>query len=127
MHIDGERPGQVLMATNTTGLALSHQFFVTNWTSGLRFLVDTRAEVSVLPVAQLPRASLSEGPSLQVVNNFHIMTIGTISRTLNLGLHQTFEHLLNLGIIRPSSSLHMVPKKPPVTGNCEGICYARTV
>ena len=73
------------MATNTTGLASSRLFFVTDRTSYLRFLVDTGAEVSVLPVAQLSRASLSAGPPLQAVNNSNIATFGTVSRTLNLG------------------------------------------
>ena len=80
----------MLKATNTTGLSPSHLFFITDWTSGLRLLVDTGAEVSILPVAQLSRSSLPAGPPLQAVNNSSIATFGTTSRTLNLGLCQTF-------------------------------------
>ena len=88
------------MATNTTGLAPSRLFFVTDRTSGLRFLVDTGAEVSVLPVAQLSRASLSAGPPLQAVNNSNIATFGTVSRTLNLGLRRTFRWVFLLADIK---------------------------
>ena len=48
----GKRQGQVLMATSTPGLPPSRLFFVTDRCSGLRFLVDTGAEVSVLPVSR---------------------------------------------------------------------------
>ena len=77
------------MATNTSGLSPSHLFFVTDRTSGLRLLVDTGAEVSVLPVARLSRSSLPAGPPFQAVNNSSIATFGTTSRTLNLGLRRT--------------------------------------
>ena len=78
------------MATNTSGLSSNHLFFVTDPMSGLRLLVDIGAEVSLLPVAQLSRSSLPAGPLPHAVNNFSIATFGTTSRTLNLGLWQTF-------------------------------------
>ncbi len=43
----GKRAGQSLVAMSTTGLQPSRLFYVTDCSTGLRFLVDTGAEVSV--------------------------------------------------------------------------------
>ena len=80
----GKRQGQVLMATSTPGLPPSRLFFVADRCSGLRFLVDTGAEVSVLPVSRLSRPPPPTGHSLQAVNNSSIATFGAESHTLNL-------------------------------------------
>ena len=63
---------------------------VTDRSSGLRFLVDTGAEVSVLPVSWLSRSTSPAGPTFQAVNHSTIATFGSTSRTINLGLRQTF-------------------------------------
>ena len=78
------------MATSTPSLSPSRLFFVTDRQSGLRFLVDTGAEVSVLPVSHLPRPPPPSGRPLQAVNNSTIATFSTQSHTLNLGLRCTF-------------------------------------
>ena len=49
MHTGGKREGQSLVATGATGRSHSRLFYIKDRTSGLRFLVDTGAEVSVLP------------------------------------------------------------------------------
>ena len=85
-----KRPGQVLMMANTPGHQVSRLFFVTDRSSGLRFLVDTGAKVSVLPVSRLPHSSFPTGPTLQAVNHSAIATFGSASRTINLGLWRTF-------------------------------------
>ena len=82
--------GQVLMATSIPGLPPSRLFFVTDCHSGLCFLVDTGAEVSVLPVSRLSHPPPPTGHSLQAVNNSSIATFGAESHTLNLGLRRTF-------------------------------------
>ena len=56
----------------------------------VRFLVDTGAEVSVLPVSQVDRQSGYMGPSLQAANGTTISTYGSRSLTLNLGLRRPF-------------------------------------
>ena len=78
------------MATSTPGHQSSHLFFVTDRSSGLRFLVDKGAEVSVLPVFRLPHSSFPAGPTLQAVNHSVIATSGSASQTINLGLRHTF-------------------------------------
>lgn len=49
MSPSGKRPGQSLAATGVPGLVPSRLFFIMDRNQGLRFLVDTGAEVSVLP------------------------------------------------------------------------------
>ena len=63
---------------------LSCLFFVTDRSSGLQFLVDTGAEVSVLPVSRLPCCSFPAGPTLQAVNHSAIATFGYASQTITL-------------------------------------------
>ena len=78
------------MAASTSGLHPSRLFFVTDRSSGLRFLVDTGAEVSVLPVSWVSCSTSPAGPTLQAVNHSTIATFGSISRTINLGLRRSF-------------------------------------
>ena len=50
MHkVVGKLPGQLLMVTNIAGLLPSCLFYIMDKSIGHRFLVDTGAEVSVLP------------------------------------------------------------------------------
>ena len=66
--------------------ASSRLFFVTDHSSGLRFLMDTVAEVSVLPVSWLSRSTSPAGPTLQAIKHSTIATFGSTSWTINLGL-----------------------------------------
>ena len=81
----GKRPGQSLAATSATGHQPSHLFYVTDHSTGLRFLVDTGAEISVIPPSRTERKH-----QLQAVNNIAIATYGRHSLTLDLGLRLTF-------------------------------------
>lgn len=64
-------------------------FFVTDRTSGVRYLVDTGAEVSVVPATVQDRRHPSTS-QLRAVNNSAISTYGARSLTLDLGLRRTF-------------------------------------
>ena len=86
LQLVGKSPGQVLMAASTSSLHHSRLFFVTDHSSGLRFLVDTGAEVSVLPVSRVSHSTSPAGPTLQAVNHSTIATFGSTSQTINLGL-----------------------------------------
>ena len=150
------------MATSAVCPNPSCLFFVCDCSTGLRFLVDTGAEVSVVPPSRTDWNHRQENFSLQAVNNTIIVTYGIHSLSLDLSkfpamtqavssnrpvkhsvthhikttsppvsLHtrqlaperlniaqKKFDHMLELGIICPSSSswsspLHMVPKKTP--------------
>ena len=89
MSPSGKRPGQSLAATGVPGLVPSRLFFIMDCNQGLRFLVDTGAEVSVLPPTCAERRHPSESLTLQAVNGTRIATYGTRSLTLNLGLRRT--------------------------------------
>ena len=93
LFILGKLRGQRLKATNVTGLHPSRLFYVTDRTSGLRFLVDTGAQVSVIPPSAHERTQLPSTLTLQAVNNSTIRTYGTRSLTLNIG------HRRNLGCV----------------------------
>ena len=87
----GKGQGQVLMATSTPVLPPSHLFYVTCRHSGLHFLVDTGAEMSILPVSYLSHPPPPTGHSLQAVNNSSIATFGAKSYNLNLGFRRSFQ------------------------------------
>ena len=90
MPPSGKRPGQSLAATGAPGLVPSHLFFITVRTQGLRFLMDTGAEVSVLSPTRTERGRPRECLTLHAANGTSIATHGTRSLTLSLGLRRTF-------------------------------------
>ena len=84
----GKRSGRSLAATSVSGLQPSRLFYILDKTTGTRFLVDTGAEVSVLPPSESERRRQSaDNFTLQAVNN---TSYGTRSLTLDLGLRRTF-------------------------------------
>ena len=87
--LPGKRVSQPLVVS-ATGHPQSCLFFVTERMSGLYFLMDTGAEVSILPASQVSCSSLPAGPPLQVANNSSITTFGMTSHTLSLRFHRTF-------------------------------------
>ena len=85
----GKREGQYVKATDVTGPTPSRLFFITDRDLGTRFLIDTGAQVSVIPPSAKDRHSPST-LTLQAINNTPIRTYGSRSLTLNLGLRCTF-------------------------------------
>ncbi len=81
--------GHTLAATGVAGHSSSRLFFVSDKSSGTRFLVDTGADVSVIPPTQADRSHRQDF-CLQAVNGTPIHTYGTKSLTLNLGLRRKF-------------------------------------
>ena len=59
--------------------------------SGLHFLVDTGAEVSVIPPSRTVKLSHPDALVLQAANDTPIPTFGKRSLTLNLGLRRSFQ------------------------------------
>lgn len=78
------------MATGVAGLSSSRLFYVRDRSTGLRFLVDTGAEVSVVPPSHTDKPHASNGLQLQAANNTSIRTFGRRSLTLDLGLRRNF-------------------------------------
>ena len=77
----GKRAGQSPIEALATGLNKS-LFFVLDKTSGRQFLVDTGAEVSVLPATGQDTRMGQSGPSLMAANGSSIKTYGV--RTIPL-------------------------------------------
>ena len=69
--------GKSLAAMNSSGQKQGHLFHVVDKSSGLRFLVDTGAEVSVIPPSQTDRKCPQQNFTLQAVNNTSITTHGS--------------------------------------------------
>ena len=95
----GKRPGQSLAATSDPGLPSSRLFFIHDLASGTRFLVDTGAEVSVIPPSPNDRHHKTK-LTLQAVNGSPIPTYGTRSLTLNIGLRRTFRWIFVISDIQ---------------------------
>ena len=89
LFILGKQSGQHIEATDVAGLQPCRLFYVTDHSSGIRFLVDTGAQVSVIPPLTFDKNSPST-LTLQAVDNTTIHTYGTRSLTLNLGLRRNF-------------------------------------
>ena len=79
------------MATSVPGHRPCRLFYITDCTNGLRFLVDTGAEVSVIPPSPTDRKHHESNLSLQAVNNTLITTYGNRLLSLNIGLCRTFQ------------------------------------
>lgn len=89
MRLDGKPAGRPLAATSGQGLEERRLFHVADHTTGQKFLIDTGAQVSVLPAARSER-TLPAILYLQAVNGTRIPVYAQRSLTLNLGLRRLF-------------------------------------
>ena len=95
-----KHPGQPLMATDVACPLPSRLFFITDRTTGNKFLVDTGAEVSVIPPSRAERQYRRDSLTLQAANNTSVATYGKRSPTLDLGLHCTFHWIFVIADVR---------------------------
>ncbi len=85
MHVGVKRTGRQLAATGVAGQPhLGRLFYIHDISSNTRFLVDTGAEVSVVPPFHTERSHQPSTFTLQAVNGSKITTFGVRSLTLNL-------------------------------------------
>ena len=84
--VSRKQPGQSLGAMGVTGHSQSRLFYITDHNTGLRLLVDTGAEVSIVPPSASEHKYPQVGFSLLAANNSPIATYGKCSLTLDLGL-----------------------------------------
>ena len=87
---------QAIDAAESSGV--SHQsrlFYVTDTSTKQQFLIDTGAEVSVLPPQPTGRAH-RQGYDLQAANSSTIATYGTRSLILNLSLRRSFSWIFTI-------------------------------
>ena len=90
LQLVGKHPRQALTATGVPGLELSRLFYVRDPSTNLRFLVDTGAEISVIPPTFSDRSTQCTDLILHAANNTTIHTYGNSSLTLDLGLRRQF-------------------------------------
>ena len=89
------------MATSVAGQQPSRLLYVTDSLTGLRFLVDTGADISAIPPSVSERKHRKDSFSLQaVVNNTPIATYGTRLRTLNIGLRRKFQWIFIIADVK---------------------------
>lgn len=78
------------MATSEQG-PLSSRLFIVDKESKKQFLIDTGADVSVIPVTEARRKQNNICSQLHAANGSTINVYGTQLITLNLGLRRTFQ------------------------------------
>lgn len=100
MFLVGKREDRSLTAACDNGQRESRLFYVADRTAGHRFLVDTGAEVSVVPASLADRRCAPQTSPLQAVNNSAIATYGQRSLTIDLGLRRTFRWVFIAADIR---------------------------
>ena len=85
-----KQPDHSLVATSAAGLQPSHLFYVTDCSSGLRFLVYTGTDISIVPPLRMEWEH-QHNLCLEAFNNTSIATFGTRSLTIDIGLRCTFK------------------------------------
>lgn len=95
----GKRSGQSLMAIRHSGQCQSCLFFVQDCLSGHRFLVNTGAEVSIVPSTYVDRRQSVTSALQQVANGSVMSTLGPRSHTLDLGLRWTFRWIFTVAFV----------------------------
>ena len=88
------------MATSAPGHNSCRLFYITDSANNLRFLVDTGAEVSVIPPSQTDRKRQASNLNLQAVNDTAITTYGNRLLTLNIGLRRTFQWVFIIAAVK---------------------------
>ncbi|KAK3873158.1 hypothetical protein Pcinc_021809 [Petrolisthes cinctipes] len=82
LHASGKRLGRPSVVAAAAGQK-HHLLYIWDRHSGRRFLVDTGAEVSVLPPSSTDTRSSKNGPPLTATNGSNIRTYGVHTIPLN--------------------------------------------
>lgn len=98
MQVVGKRPGQgVNAASHLPGVsATSRIIYVKDRASGRRFMVDSAADISVLPPTPTERHHPDCGSSLQAANRTSIKTYGQRFLNVDLGLRRCFPFIFTV-------------------------------
>ena len=94
---DGKRPCRSLEATPDLRASTSRLLTIADPVSKLSYLIDTGAEISVLPPSSGDRRNASGGLQLQAANGSSIRTFGERSVQLDLGLAKSFTWKFTIG------------------------------
>ena len=100
VYLLGKRDGLPLKAASVESPSSGRLFYVTERHTKVRFLIDTGAEVSVVPPTMEDRRQRQESPPLQAVNGSSIKAYGERSLTLDIGLRRTFRWIFIIADVR---------------------------
>ena len=84
MLLSGKRVGRSSLKAATTGIGSKALFHVWDSLSKRKFLVDTGAEISVVPATRFDWLNGHTGASLLAANGSHISTFGTRTLTIQI-------------------------------------------
>lgn len=87
----GKLENRALAVAGDFGLHESHLFYVLDRVTRQRSLVDTGAEVSVMPVSPSEKRQSSQTSPLRAINCSSIATYGQRSLTVDLGLRHMLQ------------------------------------
>ncbi|VDP92909.1 unnamed protein product [Echinostoma caproni] len=90
VHLIEKPRSQTVMTVPVSGILPSRLLFTQDQSTGIRFLIDTGAELSVIPRAAHYRHLQPTTVTLQVANSSRIHTYGRRFITLDLGSRQQF-------------------------------------
>lgn len=90
MEKGGKLSGQVHELVDTCAVLPCHRLCVTDVNTGYRFLIDTGANVSVLPATRKQRQNVSLDYKLFAANGTVIKTFGTKTLELNIKLRRPY-------------------------------------
>ncbi|KAH6928332.1 hypothetical protein HPB50_014313 [Hyalomma asiaticum] len=94
MQLVGKRTARLLTAASDLAFKAGRMFVVMDRISGLRFLVDRGAEVSVLPASKEDRTSKQRGPTLRAANSTSIITYYDVTTEQERHLRRNRRRLL---------------------------------
>lgn len=96
----GKHPNPSLKTASATGPELNRLFHVTDRTTKVQYLIDTGAEVSIIPPSLEDRRHRQQTQPLQAVNGSPIKTYGQKSLTLDIGLRRVFRWVFLIADVR---------------------------
>ena len=96
----GKRSSQAVTVATVTGPPQSRLFFVFDNANDLQFLVDTGAEISVIPPDPKQRDLKPFPVTLRAANNSVIPTYGQRLLTLDLGLRRQFSFVFTIAQVQ---------------------------
>lgn len=98
--LSGKLDGRSLLAAHNLSQPLSRHFRIRDHITGMQFLVDTGAEVSIIPPSSSDCRQRVKTASLTAVNATAIWTFGQRSLTPPLGLRRSFPVLFWVAEVR---------------------------
>lgn len=99
LNVCGKRAGLVLKAASAFGPTTSRLFHITDHANKVRYLIDTGAEVRVIPTTLEDCRQRLTTPPVTAIKSTNIQTYGHKSVTFGIGLRRTFRWIFMIANI----------------------------